>query len=180
VAVRKMHSLYTIKITRLYLLCTSVVTHAIVQQSGITERQYRIWEELQMAKCSVPLHCRKCKRSFFVDKQDFEDTETISCPLRRCKHIWCKTCQQTLKQGGPRHSCAGLLELDRLVKQKGWKYCPSCKTPIEKIDGCNHMTCKSPGCDTHFCYRCGRIISRSLLQGINAAVDAHSRNCTGS
>jgi len=32
------------------------------------------------------------------------------------------------------------------------KICPKCKTPIEKIDGCNHMTCS--GCKSHMCWLC--------------------------
>lgn len=35
--------------------------------------------------------------------------------------------------------------------------CPTCKTPIGKLDGCNHMMCV--GCRTHFCYVCGKAIS---------------------
>ncbi|XP_055337739.1 uncharacterized protein LOC129587832 isoform X2 [Paramacrobiotus metropolitanus] len=34
------------------------------------------------------------------------------------------------------------------------KICPNCKTPTEKADGCNHMTC--PRCHTHFCWLCGQ------------------------
>jgi len=34
--------------------------------------------------------------------------------------------------------------------------CPTCKTPIEKNGGCNHMTCK---CGTHFCWLCNADIT---------------------
>lgn len=32
------------------------------------------------------------------------------------------------------------------------KLCPSCSSPIEKANGCNHMTCWK--CKTHMCWRC--------------------------
>ncbi|KDR84753.1 hypothetical protein GALMADRAFT_217815 [Galerina marginata CBS 339.88] len=31
--------------------------------------------------------------------------------------------------------------------------CPGCESPVEKSEGCNHMTCSK--CRKHFCYRCG-------------------------
>jgi len=156
----------------------SMVTNALVQQVGITEQQYETWVELEMAAFSALLYCRKCKRSVFVDKEDLEDTDTISCPLPECDHVWCKACQQSISQDGPPHSCDGLLELDHLMTQSGWKYCPSCKTPIEKEIGCNHMTCISPGCNTHFCYTCGdAIIKSARWRDIKAATTAHYRSC---
>ncbi|KAG8578783.1 hypothetical protein GDO81_010617 [Engystomops pustulosus] len=36
------------------------------------------------------------------------------------------------------------------------KPCPSCKVPIEKIDGCNKMTCS--GCNQYFCWICLKIL----------------------
>ncbi|KDR78368.1 hypothetical protein GALMADRAFT_95057 [Galerina marginata CBS 339.88] len=40
----------------------------------------------------------------------------------------------------------------RKVKPIRITKCPSCNTPVEKIDGCNHITCT---CGQHFCHVCG-------------------------
>ena len=37
--------------------------------------------------------------------------------------------------------------------------CPSCGTQIQKIDGCNKMTCYK--CSTHFCWLCGKTLPGS-------------------
>jgi hypothetical protein len=45
----------------------------------------------------------------------------------------------------------------------GWAYsigahtCPKCRVPIEKNDGCNHMTC--PKCNHYWCWSCGLPVS---------------------
>lgn len=38
------------------------------------------------------------------------------------------------------------------LKSLNIKKCPSCSSGVEKIDGCNHMTCQN--CKTHFCWIC--------------------------
>jgi len=155
-----------------------MVTDVLVQQIGISEKQYETWVELEMVEFSVLIQCRKCKRSAFVDRQDLDDTTNLACPLPECDHIWCKVCQQSITLGGPQHSCDGSSELNHLMKERGWKYCPGCKTPIQKESGCNHMTCMSPGCNTHFCYICGDTIIRSALgSDVQAAKTDHYRKC---
>jgi len=137
-----------------------VVTNDLIQQIGVTEKQYDTWVRLEMTQFAVVLDCSECRRSTFVDKEDFHDMEILICPLPDCYHIWCKACQQPITLNGTKHSCDGSLELDRLMNEKGWKYCPGCKTPYQKTEGCDHMTCTSPGCNTQFCYACGGAYDR--------------------
>ncbi|KAF7969295.1 hypothetical protein HWV62_27771 [Athelia sp. TMB] len=150
-----------------------VVSNSLAQQI-LTEAQFMIWTELEMVEFSVLLYCQRCKQSGYVDKEDFETADTLSCPFADCQHIWCKACQHSIVIGGPPHSCDGSTEFDFLMDKEGWKYCPSCKTPFMKTEGCNHMTCTSPGCNTHFCYLCGELIIRSTLQSdVSTAILNH-------
>ena len=46
----------------------------------------------------------------------------------------------------------GYAAFEKLKKEAGIKDCPECKTPLEKISGCNHITCV--GCKAHMCWVC--------------------------
>ncbi|KAI6020284.1 hypothetical protein BKA83DRAFT_689605 [Pisolithus microcarpus] len=154
------------------------ISGLLVEQLGITEEEHGIWIEMELSQFSILLHCRKCNRTPFVDRADYNDMPNIACPMRDCNHVWCKLCHRTIVIGGPKHSCDGTSELDHLMKEKGWQYCPSCKTPIQKEYGCNHMMCIAPGCNTHFCYRCGELVVRSALrEEVGRAVSGHYRKC---
>ncbi|KAJ7117677.1 hypothetical protein C8R44DRAFT_832346 [Mycena epipterygia] len=155
-----------------------VITDDLVQMLGLNDKEYQIHQELQIASLSILLHCQKCKESVFVDRAEYEAAPILVCPLPRCNYAWCKACQQTIPMDGPKHSCDGSSELEHLMKRRGWKHCPGCKTPFQKSSGCNHMTCMSPGCNTHFCYVCGESIVRSALRReIQTAVSAHYNRC---
>ncbi|OBZ76589.1 hypothetical protein A0H81_03829 [Grifola frondosa] len=153
-----------------------VVDEVMLTQLGLSQEQYDIFVEMQLAAFSIIIHCRRCKESIFVDKNEYQETEILVCPLQRCNYTWCKACSQQIDIGGPQHSCDGSSELKHLMGQRGWKHCPGCKTPAEKIEGCNHMTCSAPGCNTHFCYKCGGSIIQSVKrEEISTAVSAHFR-----
>ncbi|KAH8980183.1 hypothetical protein EDB92DRAFT_1901370 [Lactarius akahatsu] len=148
------------------------VSQTLAQDLGLTDEQFDIWVELEMTRFP-------CQRSMFVARDEHEEAEIIECPLPDCDYAWCMQCQKTIDFSGPDHSCDGdgTSELDDLVKQEGWKYCPSCKTPIQKVPGCNHMAVRFY-CDlAHFCYHCGDLIVKSALrQEINEAMFSHFRS----
>ncbi|KAH7883133.1 hypothetical protein F5I97DRAFT_182403 [Phlebopus sp. FC_14] len=156
----------------------STISRSVVQLLGVSEKQYETWIEMEMAQFSTLIHCPKCKQSAFVDKEDLEEVDSLRCPVLGCDHMWCRKCQQTITVNGAKHSCDGSAELDHLMHQQGWKYCPNCKTPIQKQDGCNHMSCVAAGCNTHFCYRCGATINRTAVpREIAEGKTQHFRNC---
>ncbi|KAF9525382.1 hypothetical protein CPB83DRAFT_859743 [Crepidotus variabilis] len=156
----------------------SYVDDTTAMTLGISEATFEILQELQLAKHSTILHCRKCKETMFVDKDEYRDIKLVVCPLRGCNNVWCKSCEQTINVGGPQHSCDGTSEFQHLMKTSGWKACPGCSTPIQKESGCNHMTCGAPGCNTHFCYVCGELITSSLSRGeIKSAISRHYSRC---
>ncbi|PIL36988.1 hypothetical protein GSI_00680 [Ganoderma sinense ZZ0214-1] len=97
---------------------------AAVQQLGLNEKQYEIFNEMQMARFSTIIHCRKCLNTIFVDKGEYQEVQEIVCPLPGCGYAWCKLCSQAIEIGGPKHSCDGTSELNHLMRQRGWKHCP--------------------------------------------------------
>ncbi|KIM57705.1 hypothetical protein SCLCIDRAFT_1123734 [Scleroderma citrinum Foug A] len=122
----------------------SQISGALVQRLDMSEEQYAVWAEMEMAQLSIPVHCRKCSQYAFVDKSDYDHLDKMTCPFPGCDHTWCKNCQQEITSNGAKHTCDGSLEFKHLMKQMGWKYCPRCKTPIQKTEGCNHMTVSFP------------------------------------
>lgn len=66
----------------------------------------------------------RCNRSAFVDRQEHQESTLLLCPLPDCDNVWCKNCQQSNMVNGSQHSCDGLAELEQLMREMGWKYCP--------------------------------------------------------
>ncbi|KAI0260310.1 hypothetical protein BC834DRAFT_554275 [Gloeopeniophorella convolvens] len=154
------------------------VTQQLVIELGITEQQYEVWTEMEMSELFLSLHCRKCDRSNFFDREMVNDARNLICLFDDCDYTWCKTCQQEITRDGPEHSCDGTTELNHLVQQEGWKFCPTCHTPCEKISGCNFMSCISPGCNSHFCYKCAQLVVRSAVPlEIGTAKSLHFTKC---
>ncbi|KAI1407147.1 hypothetical protein F5Y13DRAFT_195690 [Hypoxylon sp. FL1857] len=78
--------------------------------------------------------------------------------MRTCPHCLMSVCTACHSQHGTM-TCAdykdlstgGFKAFERLKKEIGIKDCPRCKTPLEKTEGCNHMTCR---CGAHICWVC--------------------------
>jgi len=152
------------------------VTRELVLDIGLTEEQYETWVEMEMSEFLIRLQCRRCTHTSFFDKEEFDEAKNLTCPRTDCNYVWCKDCQQEIIPGGPEHSCDGSSELEHLVQEQGWKFCPTCRTPCEKISGCNFMSCISPGCNSHFCYNCGDLVIQSAVPAIIAQGKAEHWN----
>ena len=122
---------------------SEAITSSLIIDIGVSQQYFQIFEELEMSRFSILLHCRKCdisgfyapspiltaalvrcKRSVFVDRSEHQESRTLVCPLPGCNYAWCKSCQMAIDIGGPQHSCDGSSEFRHLMKEKGWKHCP--------------------------------------------------------
>ncbi|EIW58125.1 uncharacterized protein TRAVEDRAFT_122957, partial [Trametes versicolor FP-101664 SS1] len=156
-------------------LCTADKTRIDAPRGACALEQYTVFEEMQMNRFSITILCRRCKQTLLVDKTEYRETKIVRCPLKGCGYTWCKLCLREVDPMIQKHTCDGTYVFDRFIRKR----CPTCTTPSEKISGCNHITCVSPGCNTHFCYRCGALIVQSALPSdIVAATTAHYTKCT--
>lgn len=67
----------------------------------------------------------------------------------------------------------GYAAFEKLKKELLIKDCPKCSTPIEKMYGCNHMTCG--GCGVHICWVC----MKTFVSG-DQPIYSHMRQAHGS
>ncbi|KAH9938298.1 uncharacterized protein B0H18DRAFT_966486 [Fomitopsis serialis] len=130
-----------------------VINDSLVQQLGLTEKQYEAFNEMQMAAFSVVIHCRKCQNTMFVDKAEFATTEFLTCPLRGCQHVWCKNCSQEIVGDVHEHTCDGTSEFKHLMQERGWRYCPGKYQALTQITALSLLR--------HFCWRCGESITQA-------------------
>ena len=92
------------------------------------------------------------------------NTRILQCPS--CFSTICSACDEEGHEG---MTCQehrlhkDPAEQDRLFNvwaNEHGKQCPKCRRVIEKIEGCNHMTCP---CGAHFCWQCGESFSATTI-----------------
>ena len=99
------------------------------------------------------------------------ETRILQCPS--CFSSICSACDDEAHEGmtcKERRDQKSSSVQDRLFNEwanQHGKRCPECKSVIEKIDGCNHITCR---CGAHFCWECGKTFrSNEIYQHMNSA-----------
>lgn len=70
----------------------------------------------------------------------------------KCKTVFCKDCEEVMGGDGTSHTC-NQEAIDSLKVVNNMVSCPSCKTKIEKAEGCMAITCAV--CKTNFWYNTG-------------------------
>ncbi|EME38857.1 hypothetical protein DOTSEDRAFT_66840 [Dothistroma septosporum NZE10] len=84
--------------------------------------------------------CRRCSSAVHIRRRLHHHR---FCPTANGRHIISAGC---FEQHDESLSCEE--HRDLLKRATGVKDCPQCKTPLEKIDGCDHMTAVAP-CHVH-------------------------------
>lgn len=124
-------------------------------QDKLNHLQFQEWlmQEKKRSGCPTP----NCPFIFINERTD---QFTMQCPS--CDAIYCAKCST---QHSASISCNEAAENKQITTNineqekatEKWKAenarpCPQCKIVIEKMDGCNHMTCKK--CNHQFCWQC--------------------------
>jgi len=85
------------------------------------------------------------------------------CSTCKCGSKVCNTCGKFWHEN---KTCLEILdtEFETFAKENDIKSCIMCKSFIQRVEGCTHITC--PICDYEWCWTCGREFTED-----------HSRNC---
>ena len=101
-----------------------------------------------------------------------------------CIHCYSTICNVCDLQGSEYHfnqPCRGFLyanmdeESANSLIALGMQMCPGCKSGVLKLQWCDHITCPTPNCGTHFCYRCGGKISELGMAAHNCQIQVPAR-----
>ncbi|XEU95079.1 hypothetical protein FSHL1_000363 [Fusarium sambucinum] len=96
-----------------------------------------------------PTYCSNISCQAFIPPRAIT-SDVVNCPV--CAERTCAKCRNTAHQG-PCPEDEALDEVLSLAEREGWGRCPRCMSMIERVGGCNHMTCR---CYYEFCFRCGK------------------------
>ncbi|KAL7940938.1 hypothetical protein V8C42DRAFT_336270 [Trichoderma barbatum] len=90
-----------------------------------------------------------CDQVYRITSNGSERSNIFTC--KKCLKSTCTICH-TSHPGKPCSKTNASSALSNRTKEElGIKGCPRCSRLMEKIDGCNHMTCK---CGAHVCWVC--------------------------
>lgn len=110
---------------------------------------------------------KTCPNCCAQNRVKSQRAKQVTC--HECQFIWCFRCHAPWHKG---LTCKDFKQGSKMFKKwtKGTtrgvanaRPCPKCKVFIQRLEGCDHMSC--PRCRTSFCYLCGERIRHSKLLG---------------
>mmetsp|Transcript_27164 Transcript_27164/g.54332 ORF Transcript_27164/g.54332 Transcript_27164/m.54332 type:complete len:1273 (+) Transcript_27164:75-3893(+) len=134
--------------------CSEVVVEADVKE--LLPSMLKVWKEHHFRQfITQSSHYKFCPGSDCTMVAFSENIQSGDAHCTKCDTSFCFCC------GGEPHIPATCHDLEEFLPlfntseycvMKFSKRCPHCKIPIEKDQGCNHMTCRE--CNSHFCWLC--------------------------
>jgi len=118
------------------------------------QEAYRLAWQLDEVEATNKMFCPTCNCFLNLDLVDASEASDYLC---MCGTMICTVCRTAAHRGLTcREYEAAMTGSDDLLfelsRPLGWKQCPRCRSMIEKVSGCDHMTCGQ--CTHEFCYRC--------------------------
>lgn len=92
---------------------------------------------------------------FIPPRHKLDPKQPCVVVCRKCDTSACSMCKRVAHENG--RDCPDDFDLDAVLKigeKSGWRRCYRCRTLVELVQGCTHMTCR---CKAQFCYICGAI-----------------------
>eukprot|EP00037_Helgoeca_nana_P038182 m.19263 g.19263 ORF g.19263 m.19263 type:complete len:245 (+) comp9907_c0_seq1:242-976(+) len=160
--------------------CATEITHSDVHRLATTTvfNYYDMQLMRQMLRALPGFQwCKSAACGSGQITVDGEATPIVTC--YSCKARSCFVHDSPWHDG---YTCAdfdalevGETEATLFYYQANTKPCPECAQPIQKNDGCDHMTCRKPlGCSHEFCWRCLADYETILREGNHY----HKTTCT--
>jgi len=122
------------------------------------QRQKRFQLEVYISECKELQGCLGADCQFVQQFTSESLNKLTDVQCKKCDHVYCIKCKQKGHRPCP---CAiadqWWMKATSEAENMQWilaktKKCPKCHVPIEKNQGCNHMTCKH--CKHEFCWLC--------------------------
>jgi len=131
--------------------CSIVLQESIIKQI-LDEEAFQRYQTLLLQKLKnrgqKPQICPKsgCAKKFSATK----DSPYTKCS---CGTMICNLCGDFYHEG---KNCLQAMdpEFEIYAKENNLKFCVMCKTVINRVEGCLHISC--PVCDYEWCWLCGR------------------------
>lgn len=127
--------------------------------------------EIQCLVC-----CRtdpSCDELTFCEKPIGPHEDGQDVPCRKCSMELCPYGCGRAGHGGPCNISTD--EASELSIRDSSRPCPGCRTPVQKSEGCNHITCR---CGVQFCYHCGEPYQRDERGHYMVTEHYQSGRCT--
>ena len=130
----------------------SVVAMGLTAEAR-AHRQQMIQRKIKRKKAERCTACKKCGENGIVIRNLHGDQ--LCCDVIQCRRPTCRArcCAECGQETTVNHQCPDREKYNKWIELlKVSTPCPRCRRFVERISGCNQMTCK---CGTFFCYACG-------------------------